>query len=79
MRLTVTLAAGKYHMWDPVTSSMSHARFITVKAPATGSGGTSGSSSTRQRVDAGRHRGTGSTGGGGGGTTDPGMDGCDHM
>src|SRR4051794_13528191 len=32
-RLTVTLAAGKYHMWDPVTSSMSRAKFITVKAP----------------------------------------------
>ena len=34
VRLTVTLTAGKYHMWDPVTSSMSHAKFITVKAPA---------------------------------------------
>ena len=77
VRLTVTLSAGKYHMWDPVTSSMSHARFITVKAPATGSGGSSGSSSTGSGSTG--SPGTGSTGGGGGGTTDPGMDGCDHM
>ena len=49
---TVTLAAGKYHMWDPVTSSMSHAKFITVKAPAT-------RSTTGERLAA---AGSGSTG-----------------
>jgi hypothetical protein len=76
VRLTVTLSAGKYHMWDPVTSSMSHARFITVKAPKTSSGssGGTGSSST-----GGGSTGSGSGSTGGGGTMDPGMDGCDHM
>jgi uncharacterized membrane protein YgcG len=82
-RLTVTLAAGKYHMWDPVTSSMSHAKFLTIKAPAKSStGGSSGSGSGSM----GSTGGSGSTGGtssgggtGGGGTMDPGMDGCDHM
>ena len=80
-RLTVTLAAGKYHMWDPVTSSMSHARFITVKAAPAGSGGGTGSTgSTGSGGTSGGGTGsTGGTGGGGGGTTDPGMDGCDHM
>ena len=81
--LTVTLTAGKYHLWDPVQSSMSHAKFITVKAPATSStggtktGGSSGGTMTMPSTGTG----SGSTGGGtgGGGTTDPGMDGCDHM
>jgi iron uptake system EfeUOB component EfeO/EfeM len=86
VRLTVTLEAGKYHMWDPVTSSMSHAKFITVKAPKTSSGGSSGGSagtgSTGSSGSSGStgSGGTGATeGGGGGGTMDPGMDGCDHM
>ena len=82
-RLTVTLSAGKYHMWDPVTSSMSHAKFITVKAPANGlaaaverrrrlrSGSGSGGAPVERRLRTG--------GGGTGGTMDPGMDGCDHM
>ena len=79
-RLVVTLSAGKYHVWDPVTSSMSHAKYLTVKAPATaqsgsGSGGTGGSTGGTGST------GGGSTGGGGGGTTttmDPGMEGCNH-
>ena len=84
-RLVVTLAAGKYHMWDPVTSSMSHAKFITVKAPKTsGTGGSSGSTGSTGSSGSGSSSsgssGGGGTGGGGGGTpTDPGMDGCDHM
>lgn len=75
VRLTVTLAAGKYHMWDPVTSSMSHAKFITVKAPAksTTGGGSTGGGYTPPGY------GSGGGGSGGGGGTDPGMDGCDHM
>ena len=72
-RLTVTLKAGKYHIWDPVRSSMSHAKFLTVQAPSgrTGSGGsTSGG-------------GSGDTGGGYGGTggsttVDDGMEGMEH-
>ena len=78
VRLTVTLSAGKYHMWDPVTSSMSHAKFITVKAPAASSGSGSSSAGSGSTGSTGSSGGTGSTGGGGGGTTDPGMDGCDH-
>jgi hypothetical protein len=73
-RLTVTLRAGKYHLWDPVTSSMSRAKYLTVRSaatPATSGGGmvTSGSSS-------------GGSAGTGGSTaptmTMTGMDGCDH-
>lgn len=72
-RLTVTLKPGKYHIWDPVRSSMSHAKFLTVQAPGgrTGSGGsTSGG-------------GSGVTGGGYGGTggsttVDDGMEGMEH-
>jgi hypothetical protein len=85
-RLVVTLAAGKYHVWDPVTSSMSRAKYLTVKAPAksgssgTGSGGTGSSGAGSSGAGSGS---TGSTGGGGGTTPpstgmDPGMDGCDH-
>jgi len=70
-RLVVTLAAGKYHMWDPVTSSMSHARFITVKPPAKSSSGGGGSTTPGGASSSG-------TGTGGGGM-DPGMDGCDGM
>ena len=67
-RLIVTLKAGKYHLWDPVRSSMSHATFLTVKAASsakssggsyTMTGGSSGGSSS-----------------GGGDTMDPGMEGC---
>src|SRR5215213_9468622 len=43
-RLTVTVKAGMYHLWDPVRSSMSHAKFLTVKS-ATSSGGSSSGSS----------------------------------
>jgi hypothetical protein len=87
-RLTVTLAAGRYHVWDPVTSSMSHAKFLTAKAPATKGSSTSGSSSSGSSgggsyggSGSGSGGGTGGTGGTGGGTgtMDPGMDGCDHM
>jgi iron uptake system EfeUOB component EfeO/EfeM len=88
VRLTVTLTAGKYHMWDPVTSSMSHAKFITVKAPSGSSsssggstgGGSTGSSGSGGGGSTGTGGGSTGTGGGGGGTMDPGMDGCDgHM
>src|SRR5262245_31421063 len=75
--LTVNLKAGKYHLWDPVQSSMSHAKFITVKAPATTGSTKTGGSGSGGTVT------MPSTGGGStGGTTttmDPGMDGCDHM
>jgi Cupredoxin-like domain len=71
-RLTVTLKAGSYHVWDPVQSSMSHAKMLTAKPStakaSTGSGGnviviTSGSSSSGSSSTA---------------TMDPGMAGCDH-
>jgi uncharacterized membrane protein YgcG len=91
-RLTVTLTAGRYHVWDPVTSSMSHAKFLLAKAPAagktttgkstagTGTSSTSGGSSGGSGSSGGGSSGGGSTGGGGGtGTMDPGMEGCDHM
>ena len=82
--LTVTLTAGKYHLWDPVQSSMSHAKFITVNAPKASSGGTKTGGSSGGTVtmpSSGSGSSSGSTGGGtgGGGTMDPGMDGCDHM
>jgi hypothetical protein len=79
-RLTLTLNPGQYHLWDPVTSSMSRAKYLTVRkatTTASGSGGTAPSTG-----------GTGSSGssggyaGGSGGSTMPampGMDGCeDH-
>ena len=83
-RLTVTLAAGKYHMWDPVTSSMSHAKFLTVKAPAKSSSQQRPERVDGRRVDRRLRLGLRvdrrpSGGGTGGGTMDPGMDGCDHM
>jgi len=80
-RLTVTLVAGKYHMWDPVTSSMTHAKFITVKAPAKSSSGGGGGSSGSGGGSTGTYGGGGGSTGTGGTTTtmDPGMDGCDHM
>jgi hypothetical protein len=73
-RLTVTLSAGMYHLWDPVKSSMTRAKFITVKAAKSGSSGGGGSVYTPPA----------SGGGGGGGGTSTGMtmtgdDGCDHM
>ena len=75
-RLTVTLKVGKYHLWDPVRSSMSHAKLLTVvtgSSAGVSSGGTNSSSS-----------GSGSTGSSGGGsvgtgtTMDDGMDGMEH-
>jgi hypothetical protein len=88
-RLVVTLQAGKYHVWDPVTSSMSRAKFLTVKAPAkSGTGGsgssggssgvTPGGSSGGSSGSTGTGGGTGTGGTGGGGVMDPGMEGCDH-
>jgi uncharacterized membrane protein YgcG len=42
-RLTVTFrAGGKYHVWDPVQSSMSHATMLMVKKAITSGGTTSG-------------------------------------
>ncbi len=68
-RLTVTIKAGMYHVWDPVRSSMSHATMLMVKAAAaTGgstssmpSGGTSGGSSSG--TGSGMGGGTSGTGG----------------
>jgi uncharacterized membrane protein YgcG len=83
-RLVVTLKAGRYHVWDPVTSSMSRATYLTVKAPvaakSSGGGGTGGTSSGSGAGSSyPPSGGTGSTGGGGGaGGMDPGMEGCDH-
>ena len=54
-QLTVTVTAGMYHVWDPVTSSMSHATTLTVKAANATSTGTKSSSTS----------GTGSTSSGG--------------
>jgi len=71
-RLTVTLKAGMYHLWDPVKSSMSRARFITVKAASTNSGGGGGGGGGVITVPP-----------SGGGGTSTGMtmtgDDCDHM
>jgi hypothetical protein len=50
-RLTVTVRAGMYHVWDPVRSSMSHATMLTARAATaapsvkTSGGTTSGSGS----------------------------------
>jgi hypothetical protein len=45
-RLTVTFrAGGKYHVWDPVQSSMSHATMLIVKKAIASGGTTSGSTS----------------------------------
>jgi hypothetical protein len=68
-RLVVTLKPGKYHVWDPITSSMSRAKYLTVKAGSTsGSSGSGGSS------------GGVVPGNGSGGSTMPdyGMDGMEH-
>ena len=43
-QLTVTVTVGMYHVWDPVTSSMSHATMLMVKAPVATSTGTKSSS-----------------------------------
>ena len=69
-RLIVTLAAGMYHVWDPVRSSMSRAKYLTVKK-ATTSGAGSGSGSYGSS-------GSGSSGGTTTTTHDDGMEGCDH-
>jgi hypothetical protein len=70
-RLTVTLKAGMYHIWDPVRSSMSHAKMLTVKAASTSSSGT-GSSGGGGVVTGSGGSGTGMTMTG----TDTDMDGC---
>jgi hypothetical protein len=71
--ITVTLKAGTYHVWDPVTSSMSRAKYLTVRAAATSTGSSGGSygggTSTTPST------GTDSTGTGG---VDDGMDGMEH-
>ena len=43
-RITVTLKAGIYHLWDPVQSSMNRAKMLTVNAVKTSSSGSSGGS-----------------------------------
>jgi uncharacterized membrane protein YgcG len=78
-RLTVTLKAGSYHIWDPVRSSMSHARMLTVNASQTSSGGSGGSGMVSGSGSGGSSSGGSSTGSTGGSTTVSGMDGCDHM
>jgi hypothetical protein len=58
-----------YHIWDDVTSSMTHATFLTVKAAAPSGGavvGSSGSTTT-----------TGTTPAGNTGTGNGGMNGMD--
>jgi hypothetical protein len=77
-RLTVTLKAGMYHVWDPVRSSMSHAKYLTVGKAATSVGsGSSASGSSGGVVE------TPPSSGSGGGVPatgmDPGMDGMDGM
>jgi len=63
-RLSVTVKAGMYHLWDPVRSSMSHAKYLVVKGATGGmSGGGAGSSG-----------GGSSSGGGGSGGMGNGMD-----
>jgi hypothetical protein len=74
-KLTVTLKAGNYHVWDPVQSSMSHAKMLTVKSSSSTSSGGGGSSSGGKVV-------TGTAGGGSkstSGTDTAGMEACDHM
>jgi hypothetical protein len=72
-RLTVTLKAGRYHIWDPVRSSMTHAMYLTVTAPKASGGGTGGSGGGSVAQP-------GGSGGSGGATTtmDDGMDGMEH-
>jgi hypothetical protein len=70
-KLTVTVGAGMYHIWDPVTSSMTHATMLTVKASSGGSSAAQSSSS----VTGSPTGGGGSSGNqGGGGSGMAGMD-----
>ena len=69
-KLTVTLSAGMYHVWDPVRSSMTHATMLMVKAAKAGTTGTTGNGSV---AGSGGSTGGGTITGGGGGTM-PGMD-----
>jgi Cupredoxin-like domain len=70
-RLTVTLKAGMYHVWDPVRSSMSHATMLKAKSSTTAkSGGGSGGGAIVITSGSGPAA-TGSA-------MDPGMEGCDH-
>jgi hypothetical protein len=82
--LSVTVGVGMYHIWDPVSSSMTHATMLMVKKA---SGGTAGSISGNKTVTGGSAGSSGSSsgsgsgtsttptiaGGGGGGGTMPGM------
>ena len=71
-QLTVTVTAGTYHVWDPVTSSMSHATMLTVKATSAGTTGSSTSSSTGSKSSGTTPTsGTGGTNGTGGTATTP--------
>src|SRR4051794_16467380 len=77
-RLTITLKAGTYQMWDPLRSTVSHATKLVIKAsagglptPSASSPGSTGSTST------GGTGSTGSTGSPGGGTTGGIV--CDHV
>ena len=78
-RLIVTLTAGKYHIWDPVRSSMSHAKFLTVKGASAGTS-SSGSSGTSSNSSSGSGSGStgSSTGTGTAGANDDGMAGMEH-
>jgi uncharacterized membrane protein YgcG len=80
-RLVVTLKPGQYHVWDPVTSSMSRATYLTVRKAAStgGSGGAAAKPSGGSAGSGGYDYGGG--GGASGGATPggmDGMDGCDH-
>lgn len=85
-RLTVTVKAGMYHVWDPVRSSMSHATMLKARAPAASSSspstGTQSPGATgTQSSGAPSGTSTGPTGTTSGGDGMPGMtmDECEHM
>ena len=77
-RLTVTLKAGTYHIWDPVRSSMSHAKVLTVKAPKASSGGSGSGGSSGGYVVTGSGSGSGGSGGTGGAPMGDDMEGMGH-
>jgi uncharacterized membrane protein YgcG len=71
-RLTVTVKAGMYHVWDPVSSSMSHATMLVARATsAAPSSKTSGGSTSGGATSGGSTSGGTSGTGGAVGSTDP--------